>query len=271
MQMAEIRTAQVIASGKTKEIREASEHQVYVCSLDNITAGDGARKDTIFGKAESANRTTCNVFDLLKRAGFKTSYLGLVNGTSFLARKLNMIPLECVVRRIATGSYLKRNPQIAEGKIFETPIFEVFEKDDAHHDPMLSFNFEDGLLRRYDPKLPKIDALFRMEPISDSRFNYITADTLEFLEAQSIAIFETLEERWKCLGGTLFDFKIEFGFDTETNEILLGDVIDSDSWRLRFDGEAKDKQAYRDGTKPLADIAKDYAEVAKLTDKFDSF
>jgi phosphoribosylaminoimidazole-succinocarboxamide synthase len=269
--MVEFKEASLIAKGKTKEIREASESLVYVCSMDNITAGDGAKNNVIAGKAEAANKTTCNVFELLERAGVKTHYIRLENKSTFLARKLDMIPMEFVVRRIATGSYIKRNPEISEGTVFQNPIFEIFEKDDLNHDPMLALDFVADTLYRYDSKKPEAEALIKEESISISRFADMKFNTIAEIAFQSVAIFRIIEEWWNNLGGTLYDFKIEFGVDVETGEILLGDVIDNDSWRLRFSGETKDKQSYRDGTKSLVDIAKDYAEVAALTDKFDTF
>lgn len=75
-------------------------------------------------------------------------------------------------------------------------------------------------------------------------------------------------QSWGALGGTYLDFKIECGFDRETGRLLVADVIDSDSGRLRFGDKDMSKQAYRDGSQSLPDIRKNFDEVAELTQQF---
>ena len=268
--MVGLEDAKIIASGKTKIIKDAGGGKVYVCNKDDITAGDGEKRDNIKGKGETSTRITSNVFELLEKNGIETHYICKQDPTTFLAKNLTMIPLEFVVRRVATGSYLERNREVADGTIFEDLVFEIFEKDDKNHDPLIIFDFKKDTFERHNPKLPKNNDSANWGFISTSRFQNINHLLMKRLKSESLKIFTILEDKWKEFEGTLFDLKIEFGVHRLTNKIMLGDVIDSDSWRLRFNGEAKDKQAYRDGTKSLADIVKDFAEVADMTDGFNS-
>lgn len=242
----------VIREGKTKIIGLADENKVYIQSKDDITARDREIKEVMSGNAVTANKTACNVFELLESRGIKTHYIHKVDDITFLARELIMIPLKFVVRRIATGNYLKRNPEVKEGENFKTLVFEVFEKDDANHNPMLHFDFKADTLYRYDAEKSGDDALINEELISSSQFSDISFEQMIEINYISNQIFIILEETWKELGGgTLFDFTIEFGIDSETGELLLGDVVNNNSWCIRFNG-----------------IQKDYDEIASLTDKF---
>lgn len=94
--------------------------------------------DTMEGKAAISNQTNGKVFDLLNKAGVRTAFVKVVSDTAFLARKCEMVPIEWVTRRLATGSYLKRNPGVHEGFRFSPPKQETFFKDDANDDPQWS-------------------------------------------------------------------------------------------------------------------------------------
>ena len=110
--------------------------------------------------------------------------------------------------------------------------------------------------------------LLSEETLSHSRYATVSADLLEQLRDLTIRTFEIVEHAWARLGGTYFDFKIECGFDRETGALLVADVIDSDSGRLRFGDKDMSKQAYRDGSQSLPDIKKNFDEVAELTKQF---
>ena len=90
------------------------------------------------GKAEISNKTNAKVLEILNKAGVKTAFVKLSSDKSFLAKKCEMVPIEWVTRRLATGSFLKRNPGVVEGHRFLPPKQECFFKDDENDDPMWS-------------------------------------------------------------------------------------------------------------------------------------
>jgi phosphoribosylaminoimidazole carboxylase / phosphoribosylaminoimidazole-succinocarboxamide synthase len=126
--------------GKTKQIYDLPDHPGFVIldNKDKISAGNGVRMDEIEGKAAISNQTNAKVFEILNRAGVKTAFVKLVTDKAFLAKKCEMVPIEWVTRRQATGSYLKRSPGIQEGFVFTPPKQETFFKDDANDDPQWS-------------------------------------------------------------------------------------------------------------------------------------
>src|SRR5690348_17104351 len=120
---------EVIAEGKTKIVHaRASEPALaIIIHKDAITAGDGARRNELPGKGDLSGRTTANVFRLLDREGIETHFVAAPDAAAMVVRRCRMIPLEVVMRRIATGSYLKRNA-VAEGTRFDPPLVEFFYK-----------------------------------------------------------------------------------------------------------------------------------------------
>jgi phosphoribosylaminoimidazole carboxylase / phosphoribosylaminoimidazole-succinocarboxamide synthase len=94
--------------------------------------------DSMEGKAAISNQTNAKVFKLLNLAGVRTAFVKMVSDTAFLAKKCEMVPIEWVTRRLATGSYLKRNPGIQEGFRFTPVKQETFYKDDENDDPQWS-------------------------------------------------------------------------------------------------------------------------------------
>lgn len=276
-QTAWARLARVVAEGKTKVVEDAGNGEVLVRSKDDITAGDGTKHDVVDGKAAASTRTTANIFRLLERHGIPTHFVDPVDDVTFRARDVAMIPLELVARRYVTGSYRDRFPALTDGAALDELVFEIFEKDDAHHDPLLEFDFDADILRRHVPNTKAAEAigpearagdLLSEEPLSQSRYAGASPELITQLRALTASAFEIIEDAWKQHGGVYIDFKIECGFDRETGELLVADVIDSDSGRLRFGEVDMSKQSYRDGTATLPEIKKKFDEVAALTDRF---
>ncbi|CAL8306917.1 unnamed protein product [Lota lota] len=241
----ELKLGQKLNEGKTKEIFELVDQPglVLVQSKNQITAGNAVRKDQMEGKAAIANKTTSCVFKLLQEAGIKTAFVKQQSDTAFIAAHCEMIPIEWVCRRVATGSFLKRNPGVKEGYRFSPLKLEMFFKDDANNDPQWS---EEQLLV----------ANFSLAGLSISQCE------VDIMNRSTVAIFEILERAWATQNCTLVDMKIEFGVNVTTKEIVLADVVDNDSWRLWPAGDRsqqKDKQVYRD----LKEVTPEAMQVVK--------
>ncbi len=240
----------LLAEGKTKLIYAypGDESLAYMVNKDQITAGDGARRNELAGKSRWSTITTANVFTLLNRENIATHLVKQIDDVTLLVRRCTMLPVEQVQRRIATGSYLKRHPEISEGTRFEPVLVETFLKDDARHDPQIwaADIIEMGLA---------------------------TAQEIEWMAQEGRRVFESLERAWAKADVTLVDLKIEFGRDSKGN-LLVADVIDNDSWRLWPGGDKTrmlDKQVYRNlqtvTEQDMQGIADRYALVADLTGK----
>ncbi len=240
----------LLAEGKTKQIYACpdDDNLVYMVNKDQITAGDGARRNELVGKARWSTITTANIFRLLNAEKLSTHFVEQVNAVTLLVRRCVMLPVEQVQRRIATGSYLKRHPAVSEGTRFDLVLVETFLKDDARHDPQIW-------------------------PEDIVKMGLATQQEIERMAEQGRRVFETLERAWAGIDVTLVDLKIEFGRDN-TGNLLVADVIDNDSWRLWPGGDKTrmlDKQVYRNlqevTPQDLDKIADRYALVADLTGK----
>jgi len=102
----------LVAEGKTKLIYAypGDDNLAYMVSKDQITAGDGVRRNELVGKSRWSTITTANVFRLLNGEQIATHFVEQINDVTLLVRRCSMLPIEQVMRRIATGSYLKRHP-----------------------------------------------------------------------------------------------------------------------------------------------------------------
>ncbi len=264
----------LIVKGKTKEIWSTDDSGVVIAkSTNDITAGDGAKHDTFPGKADLANQTTCNVFNLLQRYHIPLAFIGQRDANSFLAKSCQMVAYEVVIRRLAWGSYLKRHPKTPKGWEFFEPVTEIYLKttgrkwgdlDIPVDDPLVVFE-TNGKVKLYRPDKPESEQMSFVVLL-----DYPLRDLPEKLvEMKRIAqsVFLVIEDAWKRTGYILVDLKIEFGIDPAGN-LVLADVIDNDSWRVvTSNWDHIDKQVYRDGGN-LDDVAKRYQLVAELTGKF---
>ncbi len=274
----ELKHPEKIGEGKTKIIWASGTKMVAVESKDDITAGDGARREVMESKAYHANKTTVNCFELLKSKGMKTHFIRLGGKpNTFMAHRLNMIPFEVVVRFIAFGSYLKRHPTEVEGRVFDTPIVEFFLKDDSRHDPLIKFDFRNRRMILYDAKLPQGSAPIGEEYFEKWMVGGREVDHHMVIDMAAQALHATLyvREAWQAQDVVMVDIKVEFGLDIETGQVLLGDVIDNDSWRIWLHGKKEgmlDKQPFRDmkdvTPEGMAALKKNYATVAEMTSRF---
>ncbi|MEK7482478.1 MAG: phosphoribosylaminoimidazolesuccinocarboxamide synthase [Patescibacteria group bacterium] len=269
--------------GKTKIIWESSfADAVIIESKDDITAGDGAKRDIIENKGALSTTTTYNCFGLLTKKGVPNHFLHMRDEKTFTAVKLQMIPVELVARRIAFGSYLKRHPGVKEGFRFQRLRREMFLKDDKRHDPLMIWD-EDGLdpgshtpfgaFFLYDAKKPLKEGFIGLLPRSDFLLvpdNYTEVKKLLKILSKTFCV---LEEAWREQNVTLVDLKIECGYAPD-GTIMVGDVIDNDSWRIWPGGDKsqmKDKQIYRDApdvAKVMTDLKNNYQWVAEATSHF---
>lgn len=214
---------ELINSGKVKSVYSSTdEDKVIIEFRDDITAGDGARKEVMTNKGAYNAVISAKIFRVLEENGVETQFVDLPQPNVMIAEKLDMIPIEVIVRNIATGSLVRKYP-IEEGTILDPPIVEMDYKDDEYHDPMLNFSL--------------IQAL-----------GIATPEEVDILIERALKINEVLREFFKKAGIILVDFKVEFGKDKDGN-ILLGDEISPDGCRL-WDAETMemlDKELFRKG------------------------
>eukprot|EP00727_Mastigamoeba_balamuthi_P009724 m51a1_g5374 Phosphoribosylaminoimidazole carboxylase, phosphoribosylaminoimidazole succinocarboxamide synthetase, putative (454) ;mRNA; r:538051-540083 len=227
----ELAMGRVVIEGKTKVVREltAEPGNVVLLNKDDITAGDGARRNVLEGKGVLSTATNCYVMGLLAAAGIPVAFVRRSGPSSFVAKSCEMLPLEVVTRRLATGSFLKRHPQVREAHVFSPPLVEYFFKDDANHDPQMSYD----------------EIICKGFVCGGVTFGERELDSLT---ETALATFEILERAWATMECTLVDMKVEFGV-TKDRQIVLADIIDNDSWRLWPGADRTrqmDKQVYRD-------------------------
>lgn len=228
---------------------------VLLKSKDKITAFDSTRKNDMVGKAKCSNATTSALFELLNTCGIRTHFVRRHDEESFIGIRCDMIPLEVVTRRIATGSFLKRYPGVKEGYRFSPVKLEMFFKDDAQHDPFWTYEecIEAGLVAG-GKKIGKHE--------------------VDLMGDMAIAVFEIIEKAWATMDVALVDMKVEFGVNAKTGQIFLADVIDNDSWRIWPSGDKRlmrDKQVYRNlpevTPEALEQVKKNYQWVAEQVQK----
>lgn len=240
----------LLAEGKTKQIyaHPTDSTLAYMVNKDKISAGDGARRNDLAGKSRWSTITMANIYRILNSQGIATHLVEQVDDVTVLVKRCDMLPIEQVMRRVATGSYLRRVPTAKEGDRFDPPLVETFIKDDANHDPQI---WEKDIIER----------------------GLATKEEIDWMAAEGIRVFEVLERAWASVDVMLVDIKIEFGRDAN-GKLIVADMIDNDSWRIWPGGDKNrmlDKQIYRNlkevTEQDLQALGDRYALVADLTGK----
>ncbi|MDT7875156.1 MAG: phosphoribosylaminoimidazolesuccinocarboxamide synthase [Sulfolobaceae archaeon] len=226
-----------VAEGKTKIVYEFDDNHYLLYFKDSITAGDGIKKDEMKDKGVLNAQTSAFFFRLLESQGVETHYVGMYDERTMIVKKLKMIPVEVVLRNIATGSIVKRLP-IKEGERFNPPIIEFFLKDDERHDPLINYSHMEYFKLMSRKEAEQVEEV--MKKVNDIMYKF-------------------LDEK----GFLLYDFKLEFGrlYD---GRLIIGDEITLDAMRIREKGTLRilDKDLYRKGA-DLETVRKSYEEFFK--------
>ncbi|KPJ90218.1 MAG: phosphoribosylaminoimidazole-succinocarboxamide synthase [Gammaproteobacteria bacterium SG8_11] len=221
-------------SGKAKSVYLTDEQDKLILHFRNDTSAfDGEKMEKLERKGEVNNRFNAFIMQKLEEAGVPTHFEKLLSAEESLVKRLQMIPVECVVRNIAAGSLCKRLG-VQEGLDLHPPTFEFFLKNDALHDPMIN---------EYHIRA----------------FGWATDDQITAMKNLTFSVNDVLKKLFLDAGLLLVDYKLEFGdFHGQT---VLGDEFTPDGCRL-WDAETRkklDKDRFRQG---LGGVVEAYEEVA---------
>lgn len=222
--------------GKAKTVYYTDDSDKLILHFRNDTSAfDGEKIEQLERKGEVNNKFNHFIMTKLEEAGIATQIEALVSDTESLVKKLDMIPVECVVRNLSAGSLVRRLG-VEEGKELNPPIFEFFLKNDALHDPMVN---DYHILS----------------------FGWATEAQIAEMKALTFKVNSVLKALFDGAGMLLVDYKLEFGVDKDGN-IVLGDEFTPDGCRL-WDKETRkkmDKDRFRQG---LGSVVETYIEVAE--------
>lgn len=227
---------ELMYEGKAKQIyRTDDENQVIIHYKDDATAGNGAKKGTIENKGILNNKITAILYKKLEENGIRTHFKEVLNDRDQLCEKLEIVPLEVIVRNLIAGSMAKRLG-IEEGTKPTNTIFEICYKNDAYGDPLINDHHAVAI-------------------------GLCTYAELETIYAVTAKINNLLKDVFDKEGITLVDFKIEFGRNKD-GEIKLADEITPDTCRLwdKVTGEKLDKDRFR---RDLGSVEEAYIEILK--------
>lgn len=220
---------ELLYSGKAKDIFKTDDANVILAQYkDQATMLNGARKEVIEGKGRLNNQISSLIFEHLNAHGIVTHFIKQVSDTEQLNHKVDIIPLEVVLRNYTAGSFSKRFG-VAEGIKLDTPIVEFYYKNDDLDDPFINDEHVTFL-------------------------NIATAEELAFLKAETRRINTVLTDLFAQIGLTLIDYKLEFGRDKD-GRIILADEVSPDTSRLwDADGNHMDKDVFRRDLGSLTDV-----------------
>ena len=220
---------------KAKSVYTTDDPDRLVLLFRNDTSAfDGKKIEQLDRKGMVNNRFNAFIMQKLEDAGIPTQFDALLSDNECLVKKLDTIPVECVVRNFAAGSLVKRLG-VEEGMALTPPTFELFLKDDAKGDPFINQSHV-------------------------VTFGWATAEQLARMQELTLKINDILKGLFDEAGLLLVDFKLEFGLFN--GEIVLGDEFSPDGCRL-WDKETRkkmDKDRFRQG---LGGVIEAYEEVAQ--------
>lgn len=225
---------ELLYEGKAKQVYATDDENLIVMHYkDDATAGNGAKHAVFSKKGELNNKITTIIYDKLIKAGIPTHYIKPLNDTDQLCQKVQIFPLEVIVRDYIAGSMAKRLG-IEEGTKAKTTIFEICYKNDALGDPLIN-----------DYHAVQVGAA--------------TFEELKEIYALTAKVNEVLTQLFLSIGVKLIDFKVEFGKNSK-GEIVLADEISPDCcrlWDLKTNDHL-DKDRFR---RDLGDVMGAYEEI----------
>lgn len=224
-------SVELIYTGKAKDIYSTEDENVIKSVYkDQATMLNGARKETIEGKGVLNNQISSLIFGKLNAAGINTHFIQQLSDREQLNKKVDIIPLEVVLRNVTAGSFSKRFG-VAEGLELEMPILEFYYKNDDLDDPF----------------------------INDEHVTFLglaSTNEIAYIKAETRRINDLLKGWFQQIGLRLIDFKLEFGKDKDGN-IILADEFSPDNCRLWDDqGNHMDKDVFRRDLGSLTDVYK---------------
>ena len=221
--------------GKAKKVYTTEDKDILVVSYkDSATAFNGEKKGIIDGKGEINNRMSNYLFQVLEKERIPTHYIKELNGRETAVKRVEIVPLEVIVRNVAAGSFSKRLG-VAEGTLLAEPTIEFSYKNDALGDPFINDSYAKAL-------------------------KIATKEEIETITNYAFKVNEILKEVFLKCNLKLIDFKIEFG--RFHGDIILADEISPDTCRL-WDvktNEKLDKDRFR---RDLGNVEEAYQEVFK--------
>ncbi|MDC0509406.1 phosphoribosylaminoimidazolesuccinocarboxamide synthase [Gammaproteobacteria bacterium] len=232
--MKNIKKGELITTGKAKSLYETNDEDFLIMHYsDDTSAFDGKKIESLEGKGTINNKFNAFIMEYLESESISTHFVELLNETDSLVKRLDMAPVECVVRNVAAGSICKRLG-LEEGIDINPPTFEFFYKDDALGDPMIN---------EYHIKA----------------FGWATEEQVEQMQILTFEVNAALKKLFLNAGMILVDYKLEFG--DHKGKLLLGDEFTPDGCRV-WDEETReklDKDRFRQG---LGDVVESYQIMA---------
>jgi phosphoribosylaminoimidazole-succinocarboxamide synthase len=222
--------------GKAKKVFATDDKAMVIVSYkDDATALDGLKKGTIRGKGAINNRMSNHLMQLLEKNGVKTHFVEELNDRETVVRKVQIVPLEVIIRNISAGSFAKRYG-VEEGIVFKEPTIEFSYKNDDLHDPLINSYHALAL-------------------------ELATKEELETIKSMAFKVNSVLKEYFLSLGVKLVDFKLEFG-RLPDGTIVLADEISPDICRFwdAKTNEKLDKDRFR---RDLGNVEETYREMMR--------